>query len=73
MTDPAGTDHRLEDGPPAAPSGRGDDTSLDTDVEDVPLTRDQAIERDAADDDQQPARPSSDAGLLDRADPDGSA
>jgi hypothetical protein len=73
MTDPAGPDHRLEDGPAAAPSGRGDDGSLDTDVEDVPLTRDEAIERDQSQDDQQPARPSSEAGLLDRADPDGSA
>ena len=72
MTDPAGTDHRLDDGPPAA-SGRGDDNALDTDVEDVPLTRDQAIERDTTQDDEQPARLSSDVGLIDRADPDGSA
>jgi hypothetical protein len=39
----------------------------------VPLTRDEAVERDSAHDDDQPAAPGSDLGLLDRADPDGSA
>lgn len=71
MTDPAGSDRLQQDIPTEAATG--DDSSSDTGVEDVPLTRDQAIERDAAQDDQQPARLSSDVGLTDRADPDGSA
>jgi hypothetical protein len=71
MTDPAGSDRLQQDIPTEAATG--DDSSSDTGVEDVPLTRDQAIERDAAQDDQQPARLSSDVGLIDRADPDGSA
>lgn len=41
--------------------------------DDVPLTREEAVERDSAHDDEQPAKPGSDVGLLDRADPDGSS
>ena len=71
MTDPAGGD-RIQDDIPTA-SGTGDDGSTGTGFDDVPLTREQAVERDSAHDDEQPAKPSSDLGLLDRADPDGSA
>jgi hypothetical protein len=72
MTDPAGSDRLQED--IATESGTGDDGSLaPNDIEDVPLTRDEAIERDASHDDEQPARLGSDVGLMDRADPDGSA
>jgi hypothetical protein len=53
MTDPAGIDRRLEDSP-----GRstGDDHTLDPGA-DVPLSRDEAIRRDAArPDPEQPVR-----------------
>ena len=60
MTDPAGSD-RIH---PDVPTTSGD----------VPVTREDAIERDSAHDDDQPADPgTSDVGLLGRADPDGSA
>ena len=72
MTDPAGGD-RLQQDELASGAGTGDDSSLDSGTEDVPLTRDEAIERDSAQDDEQPARLSSDVGLTERADPDGSA
>ena len=71
MTDPAGSDRLQEDIPTA--SGTGDD-STGSSFEDVPLTREDAVARASAHDDEQPARPgSSDVGLLERADPDGSA
>ena len=71
MTDPAGSD-RIERGVPTGDAaGEGGDLGATT--EDVPLTRDEAIERDAAQDDEQPARVTSDVGLTERADPDGSA
>jgi|tagenome__1003787_1003787.scaffolds.fasta_scaffold8080371_1 hypothetical protein len=72
MTDPAGSD-RLQQDELASGAGTGDDSSLGTGQEDVPLTRDEAIERDNAQDDEQPARVTSDVGLTERADPDGSA
>jgi hypothetical protein len=72
VTDPAGSD-RLQQDELASGAGTGDDSSLDTGQEDVPLTRDEAIERDSAQDDEQPARVTSDLGLTERADPDGSA
>jgi len=60
MTDPAGNDRIQQD----VPTTSGE----------VPVTREDAVERDSAHDDDQPARPgTSDVGLLDRADPDGSA
>ena len=69
MTDPAGSDRIQQDVPTAqVPAAHG------TGFDDVPLTREDAVERDSAHDDDQPAKPgSSDVGLLDRADPDGSA
>ena len=71
MTDPAGSDRIQEDVPTA--SGTGDNSDSASSFDEVPLTREDAVERDSAHDDQQPARPGSDIGLLDRADPDGSA
>lgn len=72
MTDPAGSDRLQQDIP--TESGTGDDSSTGSSFEDVPLTREDAVARDSAHDDEQPARPgSSDVGLLGRADPDGSA
>jgi hypothetical protein len=72
MTDPAGSDRIQQDDVPS-PSGTGEDGALAPSSGDAPPSRDEAIERDSAHDDQQPARPGSDVGLLDRADPDGSA
>ncbi len=60
MTDPAGSD-RIQQGVPTA-SGTGDDSSTGTGgFDDVPLTRDEAIERDEAAGDDLPARADSDA------------
>jgi hypothetical protein len=72
MTDPAGSDRIQKDDMPS-PAGTGDDADSGASFEDVPLSREEAVERDSAHDDEQPARPGSDLGLLDRADPDGSA
>jgi hypothetical protein len=72
MTDPAGSDRIQQDVPTS--SGTGDNSSTDTGFDEVPLTREDAIERDSAHDDDLPAKPgSSDVGLLDRANPDRSA
>jgi hypothetical protein len=68
MTDPAGSD-RLETGVPAG-DATGDGGDLGASTEDVPLTREDAVERDAASHDEQPARPGSDASLSQRAEPD---
>jgi hypothetical protein len=54
MTDPRGSDRIQQDVPTA--SGTGDNSDVGTDsFDDVPLTADEAIERDQATDDQ-PAR-----------------
>ncbi len=72
MTDPAGSARIQQDIPTR--SGTGDDSdSGGSSFQDVPLSRDEAIERDAAQPDEQPARPGSDVSLTQRADPDGSA
>lgn len=68
MTDPAGSD-RLEAGVPAGDAA-GDGGDLGAATEDVPLTREDAVARDAALPDEQPARPGSDASLSGRAEPD---
>ena len=68
MTDPAGSD-RLETGVPAGVAA-GDGGDLGASTEDVPLTREDAIERDAASHDEQPARTGSDASQSQRAEPD---
>jgi hypothetical protein len=57
MTDPAGSDRIQQDVPTA--SGTGDNSSLGSagsSFEDVPLTREEALERDAAAGDDLPAR-----------------
>ena len=65
MTDPGGSDRIQQDVPTA--SGTGDDSSTGSDgFADVPLTADEAIERDQATDDQ-PARTQSRPELGERA------
>ncbi len=54
MTDPAGSDRIQQDVPTA--SATGDDSSTGTGFDDVPLTREDALERDAAQGDELPAR-----------------
>lgn len=58
MTDPQGSDRIQQDIPTA--SGTGDNSSTGSGFEDVPLTREEAIERDAAAGDDLPARADSD-------------
>jgi hypothetical protein len=54
MTDPAGSDRIQQDVPTA--SGTGDNSSTGSDsFADVPLTREEAVERDAASPDDLPA------------------
>jgi hypothetical protein len=59
MTDPAGSDRIQQDVPTA--SGSGDNSDLGSSFDDVPLTREDALERDAAQGDDLPARADSDA------------
>lgn len=58
MTDPAGSDRIQQDVPTA--SGTGDNSSLGSSFDDVPLTREDAVEQDAAQGDDLPARADSD-------------
>ena len=58
MSDPQGSDRIQQDIPTA--SGSGDNSDIGSAFEDVPLTRDEAIERDAAAGDDLPARADSD-------------
>ncbi|MGY1830588.1 hypothetical protein ACI8AA_09195 [Geodermatophilus sp. SYSU D01180] len=58
MTDPQGSDRIQQDVPTA--SGSGDNSSTGTGFDDVPLTRDEALERDAASGDDLPASADSD-------------
>jgi hypothetical protein len=71
MTDPAGSDRIQQDVPTA--SGTGDNSDTGSSVEDVPLTREDAVARDAAQDDDLPARADSDVARAERADPPGGA
>ena len=71
MTDPASSD-RLQQGIPTA-SGTGDNSSTGSSFDDVPLTQEDAIERDAAQDDELPAKTDTDVALSQRADPPGGA
>ena len=71
MTDPAGSDRIQQDIPSA--SGTGDDGSTDGSFADVPLTADEAIARDAVQDDDLPAKADSDVARAERADPPGGA
>jgi hypothetical protein len=70
MTDPAGSD-RIQQGVLGG-NAAGDGGDLGASTEDVPLTRDAAIERDAGQDDDLPAHVTGDVGLTEPADPDGS-
>jgi hypothetical protein len=54
MTDPAGSDRIQQDIPTA--SGTGDNSDSTSSFDDVPLSRDEALERDAAHGDELPAR-----------------
>jgi hypothetical protein len=65
MSDPAGSDRIQQDVPTA--SGSGDNSDTGSSFEDVPLTRDEAVERDAAQPDEQPARGGSDLSTARRA------
>jgi hypothetical protein len=66
MTDPGGSDRIQQDVPTS--SGTGDDSSSGTDGSaDVPLTADEAIERDSASGGDQPARSSGQPELAERA------
>ena len=58
MTDPQGSDRIQQDVPTA--SGTGDDSSSGTGFDDVPLTREEAVERDAAQPDDLHAKAESD-------------
>jgi hypothetical protein len=69
MTDPAGSDRLQQDIPTA--SGTGDNSSTGDSFDDVPLTPDEAVERDSAQDDDLPARADSDVARAERADPPG--
>ena len=71
MTDPAGSDRIQQDVPTA--SGTGDNSSTGSAFEDVPLTREAAVARDAAQDDDLPAKTDDDVALSQRADPHGGA
>ena len=71
MTDPAGSDRLQQDIPTS--SGTGDNSSSGTGFDDLPLTRDEAIERDSAQDDDLPAKADSDDARAERADPPGGA
>jgi hypothetical protein len=71
MTDPPGSDRIQQDIPTAA--GTGDDGDLGASAEDVPLTREEAVARDSARDDDLPATADSDVARAKRADPPGGA
>ncbi len=69
MSETGGSDRLQQDVPTA--SGTGDDSSTGTGgFDEVPLTADEAIERDRASADEQPARPGTDPSLAQRATPD---
>ncbi len=64
MTDPAGSDRIQQDIPTA--SGSGDNSSTGSGFDDVPLTREEAVERDAAQPDDLPAKADSDPARAER-------
>lgn len=67
MTDPAGSDRLQQDVPTA--SATGDNSSTGSSFDDVPLTREEAVERDASVDDELPAKVDDDVALVERAGP----
>ena len=68
MTDPGGSD-RIQEGVPTA-SGTGDNSSLGS-FDDVPLSRDEALERDASAGDDLPARADGDVARAETSGPSG--
>jgi hypothetical protein len=72
MTDPAGSDRIQQDVPTASGTGDNSDTGTSS-FEDVPLTREDAVARDDARDDELPARADSDVARAERAEPAGGA
>ena len=72
MSEPGGSDRIQQDVPTS--SGTGDDSSSGTGgFTDVPLTADEAIARDSASGDEQPARTGTEPSLAQRATPDPSS
>ena len=71
MTDPQGSDRIQQD--VGSPSATGDDGDTGASFEDVPLTREDALQRDAEHGDDLPARAVGDVALSERADPPGGA
>jgi hypothetical protein len=71
MSDPGGSGRIQQDIPTA--SGTGDNSSTGDSFEDVPLTREEAVERDSAQDDELPAKAGSDVARAERAEPAGGA
>ena len=69
MTDPPGSDRIQQDVPTA--SGTGDNSSTGTGFDEVPLTQDEAIERDSASGDELPARADSDVARAETSGPSG--
>jgi guanyl-specific ribonuclease Sa len=67
MTDPAGSDRIQQDVPTA--SGTGDNSDTSVPAEDVPLTREEAVERDARTGDDLPADADSDVAMIERSGP----
>jgi hypothetical protein len=63
----AGSDRIQQDMPTA--SGTGDDSPAGDSFDDVPLTQDQALERDASTPDDPPARADGDVASIERAGP----
>jgi hypothetical protein len=64
VSDPQGSDRIQQDIPTA--SGTGDNSSTGTGFDDVPLTREEAVERDAAQPDDLPAKAESDPARAER-------
>ncbi len=67
MSDPQGSDRIQQDIPTA--SGTGDNSSVGDSFDDVPLTREEALERDASAPDDLPARSGSDVAAIEEAGP----
>jgi hypothetical protein len=68
MSQPQGSDRIQQDVPTASGTGDNNDTG-DSSFDDVPLTRDEAVERDAARPDDLPATADTDASTAERAAP----
>jgi hypothetical protein len=60
MTSTGGSDRIQQDIPTASGTGDNGDSTAGSSFDDVPLTRDEAIERDNANDDDLPAKADSD-------------